>query len=45
MSKENFTIDHIKYVNENNDKKRFEIQEIDGVPMIRAVQGHSMKEV
>ena len=40
-----FTLDHIKQVVEDNDKKRFELTEIEGVLMIRAVQGHSIQVV
>jgi 2'-phosphotransferase len=29
----------------NNDKKRYELKDIDGVPHIKAVQGHSMADV
>ena len=40
-----FSLNHIKQVVDCNDKKRFELKEIEGVLMIRAVQGHSLKEV
>lgn len=39
------TREDIAAVVRDNDKKRFEIEEIDGETMIRAVQGHSMKAV
>lgn len=38
----NTTIDEIKYIVDNSDKKRFSIKEINTIPtMIRANQGHS----
>lgn len=39
------TKNDIMAVVRNNDKKRFELEIIDGESMIRAVQGHSMKAV
>mmetsp|Transcript_27098 Transcript_27098/g.45386 ORF Transcript_27098/g.45386 Transcript_27098/m.45386 type:complete len:276 (+) Transcript_27098:363-1190(+) len=39
------TLDQIRYVVDENDKKRFELEEVGGVLKIRAVQGHSMKLV
>ncbi|KAF9160630.1 tRNA 2'-phosphotransferase 1 [Actinomortierella ambigua] len=40
-----FTLDDVHIVVRNSDKKRFEMVERDGVTFIRAVQGHSIKEV
>eukprot|EP00931_Biecheleriopsis_adriatica_P003178 TRINITY_DN10452_c0_g1_i1.p1 TRINITY_DN10452_c0_g1~~TRINITY_DN10452_c0_g1_i1.p1 ORF type:complete len:433 (-),score=82.37 TRINITY_DN10452_c0_g1_i1:85-1383(-) len=39
------TRDDVQNVVETSDKQRFEMKELDGKEMIRAVQGHSMKVV
>ena len=36
---------HIRAETKINEKQRFQIETIDGVPMIRASQGHTMKSV
>jgi len=38
-----YTLEHIKYIVDNNDKKRYALKEIDGVVYIRANQGHSVE--
>ncbi|KAG0233674.1 hypothetical protein BGW42_007260 [Actinomortierella wolfii] len=40
-----FTVQDVEAVVRNSDKKRFELVDREGVAYIRAVQGHSIKEV
>lgn len=39
------TVDDIKRIVENNDKKRFNLKDVDGSTYICATQGHSLKKV
>ncbi|KAJ1439812.1 phosphotransferase KptA/Tpt1, partial [Ochromonadaceae sp. CCMP2298] len=39
------TVGQVMQVAEDNDKKRFEVEEINGVLMIRAAQGHTIKTI
>ena len=41
----NITLSDILEVVETNEKKRFEVTDIEGVKYIRAVQGHTIKQV
>ena len=45
MKKIKVGISDVQYIVNNNDKKRFELLEENGVMYIRAVQGHSMAVV
>eukprot|EP00747_Dinoflagellata_sp_TGD_P031588 gnl/TRDRNA2_/TRDRNA2_135394_c0_seq1.p1 gnl/TRDRNA2_/TRDRNA2_135394_c0~~gnl/TRDRNA2_/TRDRNA2_135394_c0_seq1.p1 ORF type:complete len:565 (-),score=118.17 gnl/TRDRNA2_/TRDRNA2_135394_c0_seq1:129-1823(-) len=45
MQELNCTIRELKQVVDESDKRRFELQEENGVLLIRAVQGHSIKAV
>ena len=38
-------MNEVQFIVASNDKKRFELSEEEGVLLIRAVQGHSMKTV
>ena len=40
-----YTFDHVAQVVRDNDKKRFELTDVNGAFMIRAVQGHTMSRV
>lgn len=40
-----YTMDNIRNVVNSNDKKRFELSEVDGTLLIRAVQGHTIKTI
>lgn len=40
-----YTVDDILMVVEGNDKKRFEISEVNGIQTIRAAQGHTIKTI
>ena len=40
-----YTASHVCEVVDSNDKKRFELSEIDGVIFIRAAQGHTIKTI
>ncbi len=40
-----YKVEDIKWVIANNDKKRFEVSEIQGMEKIRAVQGHSIETI
>lgn len=39
------TLVDIQRIVDNNDKKRFELKKIDGILMIKACQGHTIKQV
>lgn len=41
----NFTLADVLEVVETNEKKRFEVAEFEGIQYIRAVQGHTIKQV
>merc|ERR1711979_105898 len=45
MSSLSCTIEELKQVVQDNDKQRFDLQEVEGELMVRAANGHSMKEV
>lgn len=43
LKRQKITLEHIQYITENNDKKRFSLKETNGKFFIRANQGHSIK--
>lgn len=38
-----YKLEDVKFVHDNNEKKRFEMKEVDGALCIRAVQGHTVE--